>query len=132
MIEEFNKGIYDIIIVSDERSEVFGDEKEEEMKEEGEGEEKKGKKKGGRKGKRDEEYGVLRGIDFKNVVVVVNFDLFMFVLLYIYRIGRMVRVGRMGIVMLFVVLKELFGKYKLMLIKSCEKDEKVLVKIVRV
>nr|CDP28410.1 Putative ATP-dependent RNA helicase dbp-9 [Podospora anserina S mat+] len=131
VIEEFNKGIYDIIIASDERSEVFGDEKEEETKEEGEGEEKKGKKKGGRKGKRDEEYGVSRGIDFKNVAAVVNFDLPTSASSYTHRIGRTARAGRTGIAMSFVVPKELFGKHKPTSIKSCEKDEKVLAKIVR-
>lgn len=131
VIEEFNKGIYDIIIASDERSEVFGDEKEEETKGEGEGEEKKGKKKGGRKGKRDEEYGVSRGIDFKNVAAVVNFDLPTSASSYTHRIGRTARAGRTGIAMSFVVPKELFGKHKPTSIKSCEKDEKVLAKIVR-
>ncbi|KAK4198606.1 ATP-dependent RNA helicase dbp-9 [Triangularia verruculosa] len=136
VIEEFNKGIYDIIIASDERSEVFGDEKEEKGEGEGqdgeggEGEEKKGKRKG-RKGKRDEEYGVSRGIDFKNVAAVVNFDLPTSASSYTHRVGRTARAGRTGIAISFVIPKELYGKHKPTSIKSCEKDEKVLAKIVR-
>ncbi|KAK4190751.1 ATP-dependent RNA helicase dbp-9 [Podospora australis] len=134
VIEEFNRGIYDIIIASDERSEVFGDEaadKEEgAKKEDGEesSEKQKKKKKGGKK---DEEYGVSRGIDFKNVAAVVNFDLPTSASSYTHRIGRTARAGRAGIALSFVVPKDLYGKHKPTSIKSCEKDEKVLAKIMR-
>jgi len=74
VIEEFNKGIYDIIIASDEKSEIFGDE----TAEEGEGnvQDKANSKKSGKTDaeqegsqpkkkrktqKQDQEYGVSRG-----------------------------------------------------------------------
>ncbi|GAB1315805.1 ATP-dependent DNA/RNA helicase [Madurella fahalii] len=139
IIEEFNRGIYDIIIASDEKSEVFGDEAA------GEGEAKQSKKdsksqKGGeeadqpkkkRKHEIDEEYSVSRGIDFKNVAAVVNFDLPTSSSSYTHRIGRTARAGRAGIALSFVIPKELYGKHKATSIKSCEKDEKVLAKIMR-
>ncbi|KAK0742434.1 P-loop containing nucleoside triphosphate hydrolase protein [Apiosordaria backusii] len=109
VIEEFNRGIYDIIIASDERKEQQGEEG----------------------GKRDEEYGVSRGIDFKNVAAVVNFDLPTSASSYTHRIGRTARAGRTGIAISFVIPKDLYGKHKPTSIKSCERDEKVLAKIVR-
>ncbi|KAG7286155.1 ATP-dependent DNA/RNA helicase [Staphylotrichum longicolle] len=139
IIEEFNRGIYDIIIASDEKSEVFGDENAE-----GEGEKKetkKSKSKGEedgaeqprkkRKNKKDEEYGVSRGIDFKNVAAVVNFDMPTSASSYTHRIGRTARAGRAGIALSFVIPKELHGKHRATTIKSTEKDETVLAKVMR-
>ncbi|KAK4166796.1 ATP-dependent RNA helicase dbp-9 [Cladorrhinum sp. PSN259] len=133
VIEEFNRGIYDVIIASDEKSEVFGDEaaeKETQAKKESKnGEDKQGKKK--RQSKKDQEYGVSRGIDFKNVAAVVNFDLPTSSSSYTHRIGRTARAGRAGIAISFVIPKDLYGKHKPTSIKSCENDEKVLAKIMR-
>ncbi|KAK3995827.1 ATP-dependent RNA helicase dbp-9 [Cladorrhinum sp. PSN332] len=134
VIEEFNRGIYDIIIASDEKSEVFGDEaaeKEAESKiesKDGEGAKQNNKK---RKSKKDEEYGVSRGIDFKNVAAVVNFDLPTSSSSYTHRIGRTARAGRAGIAISFVIPKDLYGKHKPTSIKSSENDEKILAKIMR-
>lgn len=74
VIEDFNKGIYDIIIASDEKSEMFGDEAAEgEKKKEEEGSKQKeaGKETSEKEGapskkkrktsKKDQEYGVSRG-----------------------------------------------------------------------
>ncbi|KAK3402332.1 ATP-dependent RNA helicase dbp-9 [Sordaria brevicollis] len=135
IIEEFNRGIYDIIIASDERSEVFLEDEhkveqkeKEEKKEDGDKKGGKGKKK---KGRRDQEYGVSRGIDFKNVAAVINFDMPTSSSSYIHRIGRTARAGRAGIALSMVVPHDLFGKHKPTSIKQCEKDEKVLAKIMR-
>ncbi|KAK4227548.1 ATP-dependent RNA helicase dbp-9 [Podospora fimiseda] len=135
VIEEFNRGMYDIIIASDEKSEVFADEaaeKEAESKngsKHAEEDAKQSKKK--RKANKDEEYGVSRGIDFKNVAAVVNFDLPTSSSSYTHRIGRTARAGRAGIAISFVIPKDLYGKHKPTSIKSCENDEKVLAKIMR-
>lgn len=88
VVNEFNKGIYDIIIASDEH-EVMGDEDEPKVKNNKEVDEEPeeapatvdggektqtetkepSKKKRKIASKKDKEYGVSRGIDFKNVSV---------------------------------------------------------------
>ncbi|KAK5661987.1 hypothetical protein OQA88_10098 [Cercophora sp. LCS_1] len=142
IIEEFNKGIYDIIIASDEKSEAFGDEpavgeepkepKEESKPKKGERPEQEGQPKKKRKtDKRDQEYGVSRGIDFRNLAAVVNFDLPTSATSYQHRIGRTARAGRTGMALSFVIPKDQFGKHKPTSLKSSENDEKVLAKIIR-
>ena len=146
VVEEFNRGIYDIIIASDEKSEVFSDEKKGEVEEietkQEDSKSKKGESADGEKettqpkkkrktGKKDQEYGVSRGIDFKNVAAVINFDLPTSSSSYIHRIGRTARAGRAGIAISFVVPTELYGKHKPTSIKISENDEKVLAKIIR-
>ncbi|KAH6843026.1 P-loop containing nucleoside triphosphate hydrolase protein [Chaetomium sp. MPI-CAGE-AT-0009] len=139
IIEEFNRGIYDIIIASDEKSEVFGDEnadadaekKEPKKKSNNEEDSTEQPKKKRRQQKKDEEYGVSRGIDFKNVAAVVNFDMPTSASSYTHRIGRTARAGRAGIALSFVIPKEFYGKHRPTTIKSSEKDEKVLAKVTR-
>jgi ATP-dependent RNA helicase DDX56/DBP9 len=91
VVEEFNRGVYDIIIASDENNEMFRDEEktgekaekaedndnQEDKKDDAESAEKEAQrsKKKKKAAKRDREYGVSRGIDFKNVAAVINFDL---------------------------------------------------------
>ncbi|CAL3970680.1 unnamed protein product [Diplocarpon coronariae] len=147
VVEEFNKNVYDIIIASDEH-EVLGD--EDEPKEENGGEEaadaggdaKAGKgskavpetqpsKKKRKTVKKDREYGVSRGIDFKNVACVLNFDLPTSSKSYTHRIGRTARAGQTGMALSFVVPAELFRKHKPTSIESAKDDEKVLAKIVK-
>ncbi|KAG0329153.1 ATP-dependent DNA/RNA helicase [Dissophora globulifera] len=61
----------------------------------------KSKKKGGPK--KDQEYGVSRGIDFVNVAAVVNFDFPSTAKSYTHRVGRTARGGQMGTSLSFVV-----------------------------
>lgn len=146
VVEEFNKNVYDIIIASDEY-EIIGDEEdaprvteEEEEKPakaeamEVDGEEKKDeqpKKKKRKQAKRDKEYGVSRGIDFKNVSCVLNFDLPTTSKSYTHRIGRTGRAGQVGMALSFVIPKEQYRKHKPTWVASTEYDEEVLRKIVR-
>jgi ATP-dependent RNA helicase DDX56/DBP9 len=142
VVEEFNKGIYDIIIASDEH-EVLGDEEEtkedEPDKNETNGdaevdapaEAKQPSKKKRKTAKRDKEYGVSRGIDFKNVACVLNFDLPTSSKSYTHRIGRTARAGQTGMALSFVVPAELYGKHKPTSIESAIDDEKVLAKITK-
>ncbi|KAG6002807.1 ATP-dependent DNA/RNA helicase [Claviceps maximensis] len=159
VVEEFNRNVYDIIIASDEKEILGNEERADEEKEEEEEEdaaleqakesdhkdddvsnaeqvtertEKKQKKKNKQKAsRRDKEYGVSRGIDFKNVAAVINFDLPTSASSYTHRIGRTARAGKAGMALSFVVPKELFRKHMPTSIASAENDEKVLARITR-
>jgi ATP-dependent RNA helicase DDX56/DBP9 len=146
VVEEFNKGVYDIIIASDEH-EVLGD--EEAKGQDGEDEPSEGtetksnikeaqveqpkqpSKKKRKTVKRDKDYGVSRGIDFKNVACVLNFDLPTSSKSYTHRIGRTARAGQTGMALSFVIPAELHQKHKPTSIESTANDEKVLAKIVK-
>jgi ATP-dependent RNA helicase DDX56/DBP9 len=159
VVEEFNKNVYDIIIASDEY-EVIGDEEDtpritdadeaqkdtpaqdpsnvavEDEKMEIDGEEateaaKPKKKKAKKQAKRDKEYGVSRGIDFKNVACVLNFDLPTTSKSYTHRIGRTGRAGQTGMALSFVVPADQYRKHKPTSVESAKYDEEVLKKIVR-
>ncbi|KAF7944592.1 uncharacterized protein EAE97_005225 [Botrytis byssoidea] len=147
VVEEFNKNVYDIIIASDEH-EVLGDEDEPKSKdaEEAEGDDageekedskdakketKQPSKKKQKTGKKDKEYGVSRGIDFKNVACVLNFDLPTSSKSYTHRIGRTARAGQTGMALSFVIPSNQYRKHKPTSIESAKNDEKVLAKIVK-
>ncbi|GAO17067.1 uncharacterized protein UV8b_07826 [Ustilaginoidea virens] len=142
VVEEFNRNVYDIIIASDEK-EVLGNEgkanqeteDEEAQPDKGDGSDAKKQPQRSSKtpkgAKRDKEYGVSRGIDFKNVAAVINFDLPTSASSYTHRIGRTARAGKAGMALSFVVPKELFRKHMPTSIPSAEKDEKVLARITR-
>jgi ATP-dependent RNA helicase DDX56/DBP9 len=130
-LQQFNKGVFDYLIATDEhwatseeekknedgedgeekKKNEDGDEEEEngEEEEEEDGESstkakrsnRRGKKvkKGGRKG---EEYGVSRGVDFKDVSAVVNFDFPRSVKAYVHRVGRTARGSASGMALSFV------------------------------
>ncbi|KAI9789212.1 MAG: ATP-dependent DNA/RNA helicase [Candelina submexicana] len=85
-----------------------------------------------RKGmKSDKEYGISRGIDFKNVACVLNFDLPTTSKSYTHRIGRTARAGKTGMALSFVVRKELYRKHKPTSFPTAKKDEEVLEKIIK-
>lgn len=137
VVEEFNRNVYDIIIASDEKSELLNvDEEDEETKETTEAngdkaeDEKKTKKK--RKlAKRDSEYGVSRGIDFKNVATVVNFDLPTTASSYAHRVGRTARAGKNGMALSFVVPEKFYRKHMPTTVATAENDERTLRRIIR-
>lgn len=92
IVSQFNEGLYDIIIASDET--LLEDPKS-----------KPGSKvKGNRR--KDREYGVSRGIDFQNVSNVVNFEFPANVDAYIHRVGRTARGEKQGTALSFVSMKE--------------------------
>lgn len=144
VVEEFNKNVYDIIIASDEH-EVLGDEdepksengEEEAATEDGAEKHKKAEqaaqpsRKKRKTVKKDREYGVSRGIDFKHVACVLNFDLPTTSKSYTHRIGRTARAGQTGMALSFVIPKELYRKHKPTSIESAKDDEKVLAKIMK-
>lgn len=77
-VNQFNQGIYDIIIASDEKA----------LENPGESHDNKTKKS---KRRKDKESGVSRGIDFQYVANVINFDFPLDIESYIHRAGRTAR-----------------------------------------
>ncbi|KAJ2780119.1 ATP-dependent DNA/RNA helicase [Coemansia javaensis] len=124
IVEEFNRGVYDYIIATDEsdrmgeRDNAGGDEMEVEEavveesttenppaeKTDPHAEKTAPAKKPQRKRKRaqDKEYGVSRGIDFKGVAAVINFDFPASARAYTHRVGRTARAGQRGMSLSFV------------------------------
>lgn len=99
ILEEFNKNVYNLLIATDESNEYDEDE-------ENDGNE------GKKKAKEAKDYGVTRGVDFKNVACVLNFDLPTSSKAYIHRVGRTARGGKSGMALSFVVLKDQWGTHK--------------------
>ncbi|KAG0165085.1 ATP-dependent DNA/RNA helicase [Apophysomyces sp. BC1034] len=118
IVEEFNRGIYDYLIATDE-SELKGEEdsEDEESDEESEQESEDDEKptataKNVKKKKtvqRDKEYGVARGVDFQDVAAVINFDFPTSAKAYTHRVGRTARGGQRGMSLSFVVTKDSMG-----------------------
>lgn len=94
-VTQFNQGVYDIIVASDEKSlEQPGNESKVEPI-------KKSKR------KKDKESGVSRGIDFQCVANVINFDFPLDVLSYIHRAGRTAR-GNNQVCSYFIDVSEIY------------------------
>ncbi|KAJ7944558.1 DEAD-box ATP-dependent RNA helicase [Quillaja saponaria] len=90
ILEEFNAGLFDYLIATDDSQTK---EKEGAIKESNE-EPRKSKKHV--KQKLDSEFGVVRGIDFKNVFTVINFEMPQSAAGYVHRIGRTGRAYNTG------------------------------------
>ncbi|CAG8491092.1 4074_t:CDS:10 [Ambispora gerdemannii] len=139
IVEEFNKGVYEYIIATDEnnlKGEKDSDEEldnndyatdnDEASKIE---ESNPKKKKRSRKNKQDKEYGVSRGIDFVNVAAVINFDFPTSAKSYTHRIGRTARANQKGMSLSFVVPKKLAGKDKNVSCPTAENDEALYARV---
>ena len=79
--------------------------------------------------KDDPEFGVSRGIDFQDVVCVLNFDLPTTSRSYLHRTGRTARAGRTGMAISFYVPAECYGKHRPTSIEQCKDDERVMQEI---
>lgn len=138
VVQEYNKGLYDILIAADDQ-EVLGGvvkrkksktqtpDETDEISDEDQGEERPRKK--GKVANHEKDYGVSRGIDFQNVACVINFDLPHTSKSYTHRIGRTARAGKTGMALSFVIPKDQFGKHRHTSIPSSKHDERVLEKI---
>ncbi|KAI1164131.1 ATP-dependent RNA helicase DBP9 [Nemania serpens] len=145
-VQQFNQGLFDILISSDEM-EVLGDEtdavgeNDETTSNAGAGGPKPSEtpnsedtqnpppKKKRKSSRRDKDYGVSRGIDFRNVAIVVNFDCPSNARSYSHRIGRTARAGQTGTSLTMVVPSDKFRKHIPTSIPSAANDEKTLSKI---
>lgn len=117
IVEEYNKNVYNLLIATDETNETNEVEEEETNSKS--------------KTKKDKEYGVSRGVDFRNVACVLNFDLPTTSRAYIHRIGRTARAGKSGMALSFIIPAKEFGKHKVASLKTSKKDEKILNRIVK-
>lgn len=142
IVEEFNRNVYDLLIATDENTHYVaeGDEdKEEEAEEEkNKADEPEAKKKKRRQNKKskfssDKEYSVSRGVDFRNVACVLNFDLPTSSTVYTHRIGRTARANKSGMALSFVVPRKEWRKKenRQASLDTAKKDEKILARVMR-
>lgn len=100
ILQEFNIGLFDYLIATDDGKLKKEDNNDAEKsgygKEKGGSNPTGGKKKSGKQLLVDSEFGVVRGIDFKNVRTVINFDMPQTPSTYVHRIGRTGRAQSTG------------------------------------
>ena len=110
IVNEFNRGVYDYIIATDENDVLIDDEDDKEVVEEADKNRSKYKEGGKRKklvvGNKDVEYGVSRGVDFLNVANIINFDVPETFKAYVHRVGRTARGENCGNALMFVSINE--------------------------
>jgi len=96
-VNQFNQGVYDIIVASDEKA----------LEQPDPDQPSKPTQKGGKfKRHKDGQSSVSRGIDFQCVANVINFDFPLDVPSYIHRAGRTARGNNQGSVLSFVSIRE--------------------------
>ncbi|CAG8632741.1 2945_t:CDS:10, partial [Dentiscutata heterogama] len=130
IVQEFNKGIYDYIIATDESDlKADNDTDDEAIGEHDETKTSDNKRDKTHLRKKDKEYGSSRGIDFINVTAVINFDFPTSAKSYTHRVGRTARASQKGMSLSFVVPKELAGKHKVVSCLSAKHDEEVYARV---
>lgn len=100
-VDQFNAGIFDILIATDESKK---DDSTTDKKGKTSSKKRDGKKR--KRGEKDEEFGLSRGVDFRDVAAVLNFDVPETVTNYTHRAGRTARAGRSGTVLSLVCSDE--------------------------
>ncbi|KAL6179010.1 hypothetical protein ACLB2K_050526 [Fragaria x ananassa] len=91
ILEEFNAGLFDYLIATDDRETKEKEDRETKKKKDNKQKttvSTNSRKHAKSKPKADSEFGVVRGIDFKNVHTVLNFDMPLSLEGYVHRIGR--------------------------------------------
>uniref|UniRef100_A0A6V7QRI0 RNA helicase n=1 Tax=Ananas comosus var. bracteatus TaxID=296719 RepID=A0A6V7QRI0_ANACO len=111
ILEEFNAGLFGILIATDDNQTKEKDQTSRESQVQSRSTKKKFRQ------NLDAEFGVVRGIDFKNVFTVINFDMPRSPAGYVHRIGRTGRGCNTGTAVSLVSPEEgeLFAKIKIML-----------------
>ncbi|XP_072990141.1 DEAD-box ATP-dependent RNA helicase 16 [Typha latifolia] len=117
ILEEFNAGLFDYLIATDNQTKD-----KEKTSKETQAQSRNSKKQSHQN--IDAEFGVVRGIDFKNVFTVVNFDMPQTPAGYVHRIGRTGRAHKTGASVSLVLPEEMeiFEEIKLMLGENENKD----------
>ncbi|KAG6394283.1 hypothetical protein SASPL_144867 [Salvia splendens] len=120
ILEEFNAGLFDYLIATDDRQAA------EELNDKETHASKKQSKKHSKK--LDAEFGVVRGIDFKNVYTVVNYDMPLTAPGYVHRVGRTGRAYNTGASVSLVSPEgmEIFGEIKSILGENDAEDSKYI------
>ncbi|KAL1537047.1 DEAD-box ATP-dependent RNA helicase 16 [Salvia divinorum] len=120
ILEEFNAGLFDYLIATDDSQSA-----EEQNDKETHALKKKSKK---HSKKLDAEFGVVRGIDFKNVYTVVNYDMPQTAPGYVHRIGRTGRAYNTGASVSLVSPEEMeiFEEIKSILGENDAEDSKYI------
>lgn len=134
IVDEYNKNVYQLLIATDDSDNIKEIDEEADEDEETSvtpQEKSESKKSKDDKFKKDKEYGVSRGVDFKNVACVLNFDLPLTAKSYVHRIGRTARAGKSGMSLSFVIPEKEFGKHKPSSLVTAKRDEKILRRIVK-
>ncbi|KAH6824423.1 P-loop containing nucleoside triphosphate hydrolases superfamily protein [Perilla frutescens var. hirtella] len=121
ILEEFNAGLFDYLIATDDSQSA-----EEQNAKESPAPRKKSKKHS--KQKLDAEFGVVRGIDFKNVHTVINYDMPQTAEGYVHRIGRTGRAYNTGASVSIVIPEEMeiFEEIKSILGENETEDSKFI------
>jgi ATP-dependent RNA helicase DDX56/DBP9 len=100
IIEQFNVGNFDYLIATDESTDaVDGNNTDSDSEDDDEASDAEQNRKGKKK---DNEYGVSRGLDFRNVSFVLNVDFPPSTLSYAHRVGRTARGGAKGVALSLV------------------------------
>lgn len=144
IVDQFNKNLYHLLIATDDTDYIKEEDEtlDEPLEAVKEGEQEEGnkisknnshsnKKQKKSQAKKDKEYGVSRGVDFKNVACVLNFDLPTTAKSYVHRIGRTARAGKSGTAISFVVPLKEFGKHKPSMCSTAKRDEKIISRIIK-
>lgn len=142
VIQEFSKGVYDIIIAAADQeviggvaskkatTNVMGLERTEDQQDDSEQEVELHPTTKRMPTGKYRDYGISRGIDFQDVACILNFDLPTSSKSYIHRVGRTARAGKKGMALSFVIPAEHYKKHKPTSTPSAKNDEKVLKRII--
>jgi ATP-dependent RNA helicase DDX56/DBP9 len=115
ILQEFNAGIFDYMIATDDVKVATTKEPAQ-----GGGSGKKKGKKGAAAVQNDKEFGVVRGIDFKDVRTVINYDLPEDQGAYVHRVGRTGRAGKTGTAITLVAKSQEAELADLQVINRCD------------
>ena len=135
VVEEFNKNVYDIIIASDDHEVVGSNDSSHEAQvlssstHDSNIPTRPTQQGPTVNGKKTKDYGVSRGIDFKNVACIINFDLPKTSGSYTHRVGRTARAGQTGVALSFTVPADEYHKSKANSFSGAKNDEHVLTEI---